>query len=116
MYRGYTYYTGNWNYKVIEVGITCLSDAKVPGYCDIEVEYEDKKYKLDIIQVWPTRDGAAKALFNYKLGNDNSKITLGLLDKRYIKGSISTSQDELERRFFKEEETKELEAEQRGNE
>ena len=102
MYKAYTYYTGNWNYKVIEVNARSLSNAKVPGYRDIEVEHEGKTWKLDIIQLWPTRDEAAKALFNYKLGNAESKITLGLLDKRFTENSISTSQSELERRFLEE--------------
>ena len=80
--KAYTFYNKTWNREVIEVNVTCLSNGKIPGYCDMEVEHEGKTWKLDVTQLWDTRDGAAKELFNIKLGNNESKCALTLIERR----------------------------------
>lgn len=70
--KAYTFYNKTWPRQVIEVNATCLSTGKVPGYSDIEVEYEDKTWRLDKTQLWDTRDEAAMVLFNIKLGNNKT--------------------------------------------
>ncbi len=97
----YTIYAKRWPRRVLKVNATSLSNAKVPGYCDVEVEHEGETWKLDITQLYPTRDEAAKELFNQKLGNNPDKIPSLMLKKRFLKDSISTSRSELERRFLK---------------